>query len=331
VVRWYELVPSKVEAKQVGTISDASKYVFNGAIAPTLAGGAIIDYNTGSSAAMVNIMAQSRISSDPLSTMNGAITLASSSAVDSEFECPSQPRGKERGKSDCRWGDYAGASVDPTNAEVVWGSSQVNGPTGALITGFGHLAQWVTQNFALTTKEPAPPAPHWYSNGVVIAEGTPEIVKTSATLTLHALSGALVVTCKVKDQETIENPAGGGAGVDKVTVFTLSGCKAPSACSKGEKLEVHASAPGSTKLLVGPPIRDEVPGVEFRIVCKKAGEKVLDILTGTLTPEVGNSVLAFGAGSGELKESGGAGKATVSGTDKLKGPKKDTIITAKTP
>jgi hypothetical protein len=329
VVRWYELVPSKVEAHQIGTVADPAKFVFNGAIAPTISGGAIVNYNTGSAAALVNVMAQSRVGADPLGTMKGPIVLSASVAVDTDFTCPSQPFGKEHLTTDCRWGDYGGASVDPVHPEVAWGSNQTNGPIGGVIPGFGHEAQWATQNFALTPKEPAGPAPHWYSTGVVIKEGTPESVTTTATLTLHALGGALTVTCKVKDTETIENPVGGGAGVDKVTLFKIAGCKgAGGGCTK---FEVKANPPWSTKLLTGPPIRDEIAGVELTIVCKKPAGKVLDVLTGSLTPEVGNSVLEFGAGSGELKESAGAGKATVTGTDKLKGPKNDTIITAKTP
>jgi hypothetical protein len=93
---------------------------------------------------------------------------------------------------------------------------------------------------------------------------------------------------------------------------------------------VHADPPWSTKLLAGPPIRDEIAGVETTITCTAPSSKV-DVLIGSLTPEVGHSTLAFGAGSGELKESGGSGKATVSGTDKLRGPTKDKTITAKAP
>jgi hypothetical protein len=141
VVRWYELLPGKVEVRQEGTISDPSLFVFNGAIAPTLSGGAVIDYNTAGGSALVKIMAQSRSSSNATGTMNGPITLASSAAIDSDFSCPSvEPRAPS-----CRWGDYAGASVDPTNANLVWGSNQINGSAGT-----EHQAQWATQNFALT-------------------------------------------------------------------------------------------------------------------------------------------------------------------------------------
>ena len=125
VVRWYELLPGKLEAKQTGTISDPSLFTFNGAIAPTLSGGAVINYDTASSTALVHIIAQSRVSSDPAGTMNTPISLASSAAIDSDFSCPSV----EVRSTACRWGDYAGASVDPTNANVVWGSNQVNGPS----------------------------------------------------------------------------------------------------------------------------------------------------------------------------------------------------------
>jgi IPT/TIG domain len=141
VVRWYELLPGKLEVRQAGAISSASLYAFNGAIAPTLSGGAAIDYDTGSSSALVQIVAQSRAASDPLGTMNTPVVLSSSSVADTDFSCPSvEPR-----SISCRWGDYAGASVDPSNTEVVWGSNQINGPAGK-----SHQAQWATQNFALT-------------------------------------------------------------------------------------------------------------------------------------------------------------------------------------
>ena len=147
VVRWYELLPAKAEARQVGTISDPNLYVFNAAIAPTLLGGAVINYNTGSASELVEIMAQSRVPTAPLNQMSGPIVLGSSSARDADFSCPSVDPFAES----CRWGDYAGASVDPTNGNVVWGSSQVNGP----ITPEND-AQWATRNFALEADDVAP-------------------------------------------------------------------------------------------------------------------------------------------------------------------------------
>jgi sugar lactone lactonase YvrE len=139
VVRWYEIVPAPhaLGFRQMGTISEPAADVFNGAIAPTRNGGAIIAYNTGSAAQKVQLWAQSRPYSAPLGTMNSPVSLAASAAIDSDFSCD-----PERG---CRWGDYAGLSVDPSNAGVAWGSGMFNGPA----PGNNH-AQWATQNFALS-------------------------------------------------------------------------------------------------------------------------------------------------------------------------------------
>jgi len=166
VVRWYELLPAKGQVRQSGTISDPSKFVFNAAIAPTLNGDAVINYNTGSSEALVQTMAQSRIGSAPLGTMNGPVELGTSVAVDSDFSCPTEPLGEEIGADTCRWGDYAGASVDPIDPNLVWGSNQANGPIGSElefeeeeeIFELGHNPQWITRNFALEANDIAPSA-----------------------------------------------------------------------------------------------------------------------------------------------------------------------------
>jgi PKD repeat protein len=172
IVRWYELLPKKLEVRQEGAISDTSEFVFNGAIAPTLSGGAVIDYNTGSKSATVKIMAQSRVGSAPAGTMNTPIVLGASSAIDSDFSCPGQPLGEFFETESCRWGDYAGASVDPVDPNLVWGSSQINGPTGSLIEEVGDEAQWATRNFALQANDLAPSASFTLSPNPV-AVGSP--------------------------------------------------------------------------------------------------------------------------------------------------------------
>jgi PKD repeat protein len=162
VVRWYELVPTHPNApvRQSGTISDSAGFAFNGAIAPTRNGGAVIEYDTGGSTQPVLIEAESRGRSNSLGTMSSPLTVAVSNAIDRDYSCPSQPfGGSSSGTHVCRWGDFAGASVDPDSPDVVWLSSQVNGRTGAFIAGFGHQAQWMTENSALTpAATPAPTA-----------------------------------------------------------------------------------------------------------------------------------------------------------------------------
>jgi hypothetical protein len=145
VLRWYELVPSTLTVRQSGTISDSSRFIFNGAVAPTLSGGAVATYDTGSSSELVQIMAQSRTGAEALGTMSSPVMLGSSAAIDSDFSCPSV----EPFEESCRWGDYAGASVDPVDGNLVWGSNQDNGPTGT-----SHAAQWATRNFAIAVSAP---------------------------------------------------------------------------------------------------------------------------------------------------------------------------------
>jgi hypothetical protein len=101
------------------------------------------------------IGAQTRSASTPLSSLDtGELVVAQSSATDLDFTC-----GYSSPTAPCRWGDYAGASPDPQNPGVVWGSNQVTGPC-LILCGF--FAQWQTQNFAVvasTVSGPVPPGP----------------------------------------------------------------------------------------------------------------------------------------------------------------------------
>ncbi len=141
-----------------------------------------------------------------------------------------------------------------------------------------------------------------------------QVVATSATLTLHTISGT--IACKVKDSEEIWNPLS-GVGQDEMTTFVLGTCKS-GLCPKPQKTEVNALGLNwPSHLTPGPPVRDQIEKVDLEIRCSTSG--YLDKYEGTLTPEVGNGVLAFGAGSGELEDSGNH-KANVTGTDKLTAP-----------
>ena len=201
-----------------------------------------------------------------------------------------------------------------------------------------------------TWVEGAPtPKPHWYSNGALIPEGEVEPVTSSGELTLHVPGSNLSVTCKVKDKGTIVNPTGGGAGTDETTEVVLSYCSgkaspcssgrtswcckknSSSPCPKGTKIELATPQQALRTHLVatpGQPVRDVIEGIVLEVRCSNG--TVLDTYTGTLAPAVGKSVLKFDAGSGELEDPNG-GKATVSGSDWLKGPPGDEKITAKLP
>ena len=171
--------------------------------------------------------------------------------------------------------------------------------------------------------------PEWLSNGKPIPAGVVEPVATSGTLTitLRAATGAPIasIKCKVKDEENIQNTPEGGT--DEMTEFVFSGCRAkPSPCPAGSVTELRAlGLPWFSLLSAGPPVTDRFFGVALEVACSGA---TIGIYTGTLAPEVGSSVLIFGAGSGTLSEPKSGQFAEVTGKDKLKGPPKDTKITA---
>ena len=188
---------------------------------------------------------------------------------------------------------------------------------------------------AFTADESASLAlPHWYAGGNELAEGQPQRFTSlsggqSRTFTLNTPTGP--ISCQLKDEETIENPAGGGAGTDEITKFKLRLCHSePDRLCKTGKIVGKVSEiiahklPWVTKLVGTSPTRDEIQGVELEIKCEGGG--AIDTYTGTLSPTVGEGVFEFGAGSGEL-EDGSGNKATVTGTDKLRNPvqNKDTI------
>ena len=170
VVRWYELLPGTPTVRQEGTVSDPSQFVFNAAISPTAQGdAAAIDFNHGSGTLFPDMHAQSRDASTPLGQMATDVLLGTSAGPVLDGSC-------DIGSGDpCRWGDYAGASPDPSLPGVVWGSNQgVAAPAGS-------LARWTTRNFALFSDVTAPAAPTISgSDPVSPANNTSPKVKGSA-------------------------------------------------------------------------------------------------------------------------------------------------------
>ncbi len=142
VVRWNEFVPSTLSVLQEGEIGSDTDHIFNAAISPSSGGSdAAVFYNRGSGSTLALIGAQTRQSSTPTGQMDaGEVVLGTSATFDQETlfqgNCTAAP---------CRWGDYSGASPDPSNPGVVWGSNQLAG------SAFFGFAQWTTQNFAVST------------------------------------------------------------------------------------------------------------------------------------------------------------------------------------
>jgi alpha-tubulin suppressor-like RCC1 family protein len=160
------------------------------------------------------------------------------------------------------------------------------------------------------------PQPHWYKKTAELVKGAAPLAVTSAAkLRLHVFGGE--TKCNVKDLESIWNPLGAGAGEDEVTAFTLASCKAtPAVCPVHQTIEVLPKGLSwSSHLFFGPPVRDELERVKLEFRCSGSG--YLDEYAGTLTPEVGNGVLTFASGSGELEDTS-HNTLAVTGTDTLK-------------
>jgi Fibronectin type III domain len=138
VVDWYELKASGSAdtLAQQGVIASATDFIFNAAISPRFdAQGAAIFYSRSSSTIDPLIGGQERLSGTPAGTMEpGELVLTSSTAADADFSCG--------GGFPCRWGDYSGATPDPVQTNVVWGTNMV-------ITAATAAPAWADQNFAV--------------------------------------------------------------------------------------------------------------------------------------------------------------------------------------
>src|SRR3989475_649443 len=114
VLRWYELLPATHAGRQQGQVTNATDFVFNGAISPSIAGNdAVVFYNRGGSSQPPVIAGQGHSAAAALGTLDsGETLLATSTASDTDLSCAA-PYGPP-----CPWGDYAGASPDPMNSGV---------------------------------------------------------------------------------------------------------------------------------------------------------------------------------------------------------------------
>lgn len=140
-VEWMQfgVAPAGETLIQSNLIARPDAAVFNAAISPTIDGlRTAIHYNISSDSIKPSIRARTRFASMPLGEFSG------------EFRIRNGPTGYRCSPvSDaqpyCRWGDYAGASPDPSSNKHVWGSSQLP-PSRADWLGTDHIA---TANFRI--------------------------------------------------------------------------------------------------------------------------------------------------------------------------------------
>ena len=263
---------------------------------------------------------QATMTSPSEATLEGMVSPLDRTVTNCYFEYGSSPA----------LGSVAPCSSTP---EAGPGPTPVSASISGLEAGTYYVRLVASNELATSTGSvrsfPTRPPTHWYSPaGWRILEGQPDKVNGKGIVTIH-LADLTSIGCKFKAGGDVENPTGGTSGVDTLTTLALAGCKASvPLCAKREKLVVSPQGlPWQGELLAGPPVTDQLADTSIALDCTKEGHAtVYDELTGSLTPEVNESVLEFGVGSGELEGHGAHPEtATITGAATLAGPKKRTV------
>ncbi len=123
-VRWYEIAPATHSLVQHGTVTSASLYEFNGAVAPnrqvngaTKSGGnaMLMNFNTTSKTTFPSIKMVSKVGSG---AQSGQVAVRTGVKPLTGFDCTAPA------PNPCRWGDYAAATPDPSTKNRIWNVSQ---------------------------------------------------------------------------------------------------------------------------------------------------------------------------------------------------------------
>ena len=146
IERWYAIDTGKSDTVTPGTLGDSSLYVFNGAISPDLSGGnLVLGVSTSGANAFPAMQAVkwAAANATPLlvaatSTSSPGSVIEQSQTYNYDFSCSGR-------QSVCRWGDYSGASPDPSGGGVFL-SNQYNVGGGSIFQ-----AAWRTRNIRITT------------------------------------------------------------------------------------------------------------------------------------------------------------------------------------
>jgi hypothetical protein len=173
--------------------------------------------------------------------------------------------------------------------------------------------------------------PHWIWGKPTeeIPAGSLVSIETSGKLTFVLKNSSSKtfanIKCSIVDTDLIENPIGGGAGIDTMTNFELVGCTGKGACSTGAPyLLMPTGLPWSSKLLAGTPVKNAL-FMEFQLQC---GGAIVGTFKGMEFPTISSfGGMKFGPGTGTLTD-GSGNTMILAGKDNLKGPPPKTKIGA---
>jgi hypothetical protein len=142
--RWYEFNPATGAVLQNGTVGSPSLYAWNGSISPDRAGANFgdsmaISVSTSSSTTYPAIQFAWKKGSTIATSQSPLTKLVQANAPNVDFSCSSTAA--------CRWGDYSGASPDPSATGTVgrvWLANQYN------LSGSTSSTAWRTWIFGVT-------------------------------------------------------------------------------------------------------------------------------------------------------------------------------------
>jgi hypothetical protein len=135
-VRWYEIDPATAAILQEGTVASRSLYIFNAAISPnrqvdasTRSGGGsmVLSFNTSSATSFPSIAMVSKVGRG---AQSGRVAVFNGTKPLSGEECAPPAT-----RTNCRWGDYAAASPNPSAPNRIWNVNQYAVGSGSGITG----------------------------------------------------------------------------------------------------------------------------------------------------------------------------------------------------
>ncbi len=188
-----------------------------------------------------------------------------------------------------------------------------------------------TAAFAVSPALAQAAGPHWYSSEpggtpVLIPAGEAvAITSHSSSLTLTVTSGpdaGAAITCEENNEGTVENPTGGGNGVDSITSLTFSGCT--NNVAECPTSAATAVTPVSTSLNAAG--EDTINGIKGTVTIGGAeGCPGTLPYEGSVTGATGSSTLTFTKAAGLVLA--GAFTTELNGVISLEGPEGDEEIT----
>jgi len=189
--------------------------------------------------------------------------------------------------------------------------------------------------------------PHWYENGVLVAEAKPLPVLSWGTIKVINEETLGEFECRAVSGGIVENPRGAREGNGLISALDIYECVIPECELSGGQLQRLAAeqpdeVPWDTNIIASEGLfREQIESVTLKLECRekpKGAELFSTTFTGKLSPKYLNgsaigskpSTLEFDSGSGEL-ENVEFGPAKIRGKLKTMGYTGQEIVAIRNP